>query len=487
MTPSGEASVLNGSLNVDGRARDPAPMTEMDTLSPNTKAILLLTAPLITGRGKKSGDLLTQGEYKKLAKHLIELGAKPADLLTPAADQLLGDCHRVINKARLERLLARGFLLSQAIERWHARAIWVVSRADATYPQRLKTRLREDSPAILYGCGDRKILDGSGLAVVGSRNVDDALIEYTQDVGRLAASAGRTLVSGGARGIDQAAMRGALEAGGKVTGVLANNLEKSAMLREHRKPLLDGQLVLLSPYDPSAGFHVGLAMKRNKLIYALADAALVVNADLGTGGTWTGAIEQLEKLRLVPVFARKAEGGSAGLDGLAKKGALPWPEPVDAEGLEAVLTTPAPERAPSPVGQTELSFGSASPGENAEEVRDAEIDAPDTSDASESPSIAPPSTGDADLSPADELFATVRSLVRGLVREPMKATDIARGLGVTAPQAQKWLGLLVEDGTLEKSKRPVRYSVREGSLFEEPEDPSHPAPNASARGRGSEV
>jgi predicted Rossmann fold nucleotide-binding protein DprA/Smf involved in DNA uptake len=275
-------------------------MTE--ALSPNTKAILLLTAPLITGRGKRSGDLLTPGEYKKLARHLVELGAKPADLLTPAADQLLGDCHRVVDKARLERLLARGFLLSQAVERWQARAIWVVSRADATYPQRLKSRLREDSPAVFYGCGDRKILDSGGLAVVGSRNVDDALIEYAQGIGRLAASAGRTLISGGARGIDQAAMRGALEAGGRVTGVLADSLERTAMQREHRNMLLENRLLLISPYDPSAGFNVGHAMQRNKMIYALADAALVVSAEVNKGGigyetvtTMTG-IEQLDLL-----------------------------------------------------------------------------------------------------------------------------------------------------------------------------------------------
>ena len=49
---------------------------------------------------------------------------------------------------------------------------------------------------------------------------------------------------------------------------------------------LDGQLVLASPYDPSAGFNVGNAMQRNKFIYALADAALVVNSDLNRGGTW---------------------------------------------------------------------------------------------------------------------------------------------------------------------------------------------------------
>jgi DNA processing protein len=91
-------------------------MTE--PLSPNTKAILLLTAPLIVGRGKRSADLLSPGEYKKLARHLRELDAQPADLLAPEGAPLRAECARVVETARLERLLARGFLSSQALEHW---------------------------------------------------------------------------------------------------------------------------------------------------------------------------------------------------------------------------------------------------------------------------------------------------------------------------------------------------------------------------------
>jgi predicted Rossmann fold nucleotide-binding protein DprA/Smf involved in DNA uptake len=331
----------------------------MPTLSPNTQAILLLTAPLIAARGAVSPDLLSPGEYKRLAHHLREIHHQPADLIAPNGTEVIQACQSVIDEGRLQRLVGRGFLLSQVIEHWHARAIWVISRADTQYPRRLKERLRENSPAVLYGCGDIGLLETGGLAVVGSRHIDDSLINYTMDVGRLAARAGRTLVSGGARGVDQAAMGGALEAGGQVCGVLADSLEKTSMNREHRNLLLSGQLVLMSPYDPSARFNVGNAMQRNKLIYALADTSLVVSSDLNKGGTWAGAVEQLDKLKFVAVFVRSTGESSPGLEALRQKGALPWPNPEDVDAFNAVFSMPTTLAADS--SQVESSLSEALP------------------------------------------------------------------------------------------------------------------------------
>ena len=77
-------------------------------------------------------------------------------------------------------------------------------------------------------------------------------------------------------------------------------------------------------------------MQRNKVIYALAQAGLVVNADFNRGGTWAGAVEQLRKYS-VPLFVRSTGDPSAGLTALQQRGATPWPEPEDADGVEAVL------------------------------------------------------------------------------------------------------------------------------------------------------
>lgn len=375
-------------------------------LTPNTQAILLLTAPLIAGRSEPSSELLTHGEYKRLAQFLRDKNRQPADLLALDAQELLAECQHLIDSNRIKRLLNRGFLLSQAIERWQARAIWVVSRADENYPKRLKARLKHDAPAVLYGCGDAAILDEGGLAVVGSRNVDDALLEYTENIGRLTANAKRILVSGGARGIDQAAMRGAIGAGGRVSGVLADSLERTVMNREHRNLLIEGQMVLISPYDPSAGFNVGHAMQRNKLIYALADAALVVSSDFNTGGTWAGAIEQLDKLRLVPVYVRSLGNIGKGLEALQQKGALPWPNPQDLDTFAAVFNVELPS----------------------------------------------------------DPEARVKELARKMKIFKTDA-EVAKDLNISKGQAKKWLERLVAEGLIEKHKKPVRYGPKVQASF----------------------
>ena len=466
----------------------------MPSLSQNTQAILLLTAPLIAGRGSSSSELLTPGEYKRLARHLREIQRQPADLVAPDASELLRACQPVIEESRLQRLLGRGFLLSQVIERWQARAIWVISRADAEYPRRLKARLREDTPAVLYGCGDIGLLDSGGMAVVGSRHVDESLIDYTMAVGKLAARAHRTLVSGGAKGIDQAAMRGALEAGGKVSGVLADSLEKTTMNRENRNLLLDGQLVLISPYDPGAGFNVGNAMQRNKLIYALADASLVVSSDLNKGGTWTGAVEQLDKLKFVPVYIRSTGESSVGLDALRGKGAIPWPNPQDADAFEGVFDTAAPAPAQAPKPEPSLFSGEALP--DAEKAPPQIAEVPPPIEVANEPTQSTVSTTEDELvepvpkavptvtvtpeakpqeamplatttsTPADTLFATVRDVMPLLLKAPMKDAEVATALDISNAQAKAWLLRLLDEGAIEKQKKPAGYIVKQSSLFE---------------------
>ena len=440
------------------------------TLSPNTQAILLLTAPLIVGRSSSSEKRLTSGEYRRLARCLVDTQHEPADLLGARAKEVLRACRSSLDEDRVMRLLERGLLLGQAIEGWSSRAIWVVSRADDTYPLRIKSRLRDAAPSVLYGSGDASILDSGGIAVVGSRQVDDALIRYTEDVGRLSAEAGQTLVSGGARGIDQAAMRGASEAGGRVTAVLANDLERTALNRDHRNLLSDGQIVLVSPYDPSAGFNVGNAMHRNKLIYAFSDAALIMNSDVEKGGTWAGAAEQLKKLHLVPIFVRSTDEPSQGLDALRQIGAKPWPNPTSADDLLEAIR--AWKKAPSGqfaqkglplVAAESISAGARRP-EPMGSTPSATLGEPAPLIVATSPVFDPPETS---AYRADELFDTVREPMLSLLKEPRSESEVSEALQVTKTQARDWLERLIDEGTISRSDRPVRYRAFARELLDE--------------------
>ena len=307
----------------------------MYSLSANTQVALLLTAPLIDGASEVSTDLLTPSEYRKVCSLLKKAKLEPSYLID--TNDRPTELRAVVDDARLNNLLGRGFQLSQALERWQSRAIWVLGHLDDQYPNRLRDKLNEHTPAIVYGAGELSLLDEGGLAVVGSRSVTDWLTDYTVSVGNIAADAQRSIVSGGARGIDQAAMRGALEVGGCAVGVLSDSLERAVLAREHRNLILDGKLTLISPYDPAAGFNIGHAMQRNKFIYALADLALVVNSDFEKGGTWAGALEQLDKYHFAPIYIRSTGELGKGLEELMKRGALPWPNPTTPQQFENVM------------------------------------------------------------------------------------------------------------------------------------------------------
>lgn len=440
------------------------------TISTNTQAILLLTAPLILGQnGAASYELLTQSEYRRLARQLRDLGHEPADLLGSNSAQLLRELGTLIPGERIGRLLDRGFMVSQALERWRSRAIWVLSRADSEYPKKIKNRLKEDSPPVLYGCGQQGLLESGGLAVVGSRHADQTLISYAETVGTQCALAKKSAISGGAQGIDRAAMRGALEAGGRVIGVLADSLERAALNRENRNWLLEESLVLISPYDPAAGFNVGHAMQRNKVIYALADAALVVSADFEKGGTWAGASEQLQKMRFVPVYIRSTGEIGRGLETLTSMGGKPWPNPKNSDEFlplfDPIAMVPSDQ-------EPRLSFESAVSNLNsnaAVENNVADIDehsniekacvSPQDSDLHPTQNILPTSD------PAESLIGCVRSILMDLLTTPKTEKEISTALHVSNSQAKSWLQRFVREGILERQSRPFRYIVKQRTLL----------------------
>jgi predicted Rossmann fold nucleotide-binding protein DprA/Smf involved in DNA uptake len=155
------------------------------------------------------------------------------------------------------------------------------------------------------------------------------------------------LYSGGARGVDSLSMKASLDSRGFAVGILADSLEKAIRIPEYRAALGRGDACLVTAFHPAAGFSVGAAMGRNRLIYTLADHAIVVASDVNQGGTWAGATEAL-KAGWLPVFVLDHANMPEGNRALLKKGAnsLPYPLPVKPAQLKTWLDDHAAPQKP---------------------------------------------------------------------------------------------------------------------------------------------
>ena len=296
---------------------------------------------------------LKLSEWNQLERKLRESALKnPAALHGRSADELAKALALPADEAeRITRLLEFAGPLAHELEKLFAQGLWAVTRADELYPPHLHDTLKHQAPSVLFGAGNLRLLQRPGVAVVGSRNIDEAGAAFAREVGTKAVAAKLPVVSGGARGTDRIAMQGALEADGLAFGALADSLERTARQPDVREFLSDEKLVLLTPYAPDAGFSVGAAMGRNKLIYGLAEFAVVVSSDHQTGGTWAGAVEAL-KGKWCPVLVRDGDDVPRGNKELLKLGAVALP----ANELPEIsnLAEWVQQHAPSKAAESEL-------------------------------------------------------------------------------------------------------------------------------------
>ena len=169
------------------------------------------------------------------------------------------------------------------------------------YPERLA--VLEDSPLLLAVRGDPARLGGVHVGIVGSRRPTPYGVGVARRLARELAGLGFGIVSGLALGIDAAAHRGALEAGGVTVGVLGCGPDR-VYPREHQA-LAAEMLVagaVLSELPPGAGplkYHFPL---RNRLISGLSQAVIVVEAKARSGSLITAehAGEQGREVLAVP-------------------------------------------------------------------------------------------------------------------------------------------------------------------------------------------
>ena len=370
------------------------------------------------------------------------------------ASKLLASLPRDIDGDRVKRLLERGAAMALAVDRWASSGVWVICRGDAEYPVRLKHHLKKQAPAILYGVGHAGLLQGGGLAVVGSRNVDHTGEKFTRRAVVACAIHGIPIVSGGARGVDQVAMLEGLHVGGTVVGVLADNLLKSAVTKKYRDGIREKCLVLVSAFSPEARFNVGNAMGRNKHIYALADFGLIISAEVGKGGTWAGATEELKRPDARPVFVRDEPTAPEGNRALIKLGAHPYPDPPWGNDLPVRLSEKITKK-PSPIGN-QLTMFSQSPLSSPAAVSVKEKGF----DYQKIPSEMNNKTKKEDsltVKISSNVFDAVLPLILSVLNDWQKPDILAEKLNVRKPQLDDWLKRAVEEGRI--IKKPGLFNI----------------------------
>jgi len=204
-----------------------------------------------------------------------------------------------------------------------------------------------DPPAPLFVRGEVPEKEAA-VAIVGTRRASPWALAFARDLARALAEAGVYVVSGLARGIDAAAHKGALEAGGKTLAVLGSAIDR-VYPPEHR-PLAE-RISLVSEFPFGTGPRPEHFPRRNRVIAALVRAVVVVEAPERSGALITArhALELGREVLAVP--GRPGDEKSRGANRLIQDGAFPLLEPEDALrylGLErrAKGEKPPPHLAP---------------------------------------------------------------------------------------------------------------------------------------------
>ena len=244
-----------------------------------------------------------------------------------SAEAVFGALRSELERLRLrpeavESIALRDRHAAAAVELERLRAIEgadVLALDDGAYPQLL--REIPDPPVALYVRGAwRACLEAPCVGLVGSRRCSTYGQNVAHSLARELASRGLTVVSGLARGIDAAAHRGALEAGGRTAAVLGTGLDE-VYPRDHRRladEILErgGALVTQFPLGtPPASENFPY---RNRIISGLSLGVVVVEASENSGSLITArlALEQGREVYAVP--GNITSGNSFGTNYLIK-------------------------------------------------------------------------------------------------------------------------------------------------------------------------
>jgi DNA processing protein len=211
-------------------------------------------------------------------------------------------------------------LAADAIRRANAASIAAISWNDAAYPAALTTIV--DPPPVLWSRGRPDVMSAPSVAIVGSRAASPYGLAVAEQLAADLAASGVVIVSGLARGVDSAAHRGALSAGGRTVAVLGSGADV-IYPPEHAAlaAAIDRTGAVVSELVPGTGPQQWFFPLRNRIISGLSRAVVVIEASEKSGSLITArcALDQGRDVLAVP--GNVLTGRSRGAHALLKDGA----------------------------------------------------------------------------------------------------------------------------------------------------------------------
>lgn len=276
----------------------------------------LVTVMLRCRMADAQAPVLGHDEYNALARRLKEAKATPADLAAPDAGDLAAKVAGDLGTSRLHNLLARGLGAALVVDGWMRQAISVLGRSDADYPEAVRRKLGANAPSLLFAVGSKALLDGGGLALVGSPGSWDVANAAAHAIARAAGEAGLTVLAQAAEGVGVSALRGAAEARGLAVCVAPGSIAPMVRAKSVRDGVAARRLALVSPAEPSERA-VPDPLAAYRVALALADAAVLAVGEPGDAALATAAAECLKKggTNLSVLAGGALPGGLAGLAG----------------------------------------------------------------------------------------------------------------------------------------------------------------------------
>ena len=190
---------------------------------------------------------------------------------------------------RIARLCDAADDVEKKIVQFANDGIFMMGMDDENYPEKLLYRLQSLAPPVLFYTGNAKLCNSMGIAAVGSRTPSQSGKLFANKLGKAAAKADLTLISGGADGCDCIAEYSATANGGSAVLYLAVPLIKRMKNARVAGLRREGRICLISDHSPTDSFNAGYALARNKYIYAAGTCAVVCESGAEKGGSYNGA------------------------------------------------------------------------------------------------------------------------------------------------------------------------------------------------------